>query len=263
MQEGIWDVFFTGCSIKCENLGDGLRTSKASRDIPSFSSPFKTRSDVIRHTDVTNTCPAHWEWAQRMFQCRTVMMSNLSSTELHYAMLEHTRWIRQSEDVVVCVRTRLPGGRSTESCLCLLPRILFTSLFRRPSTPALGPIQSRTEWQKGPFLVWYRGREFSWLHTSIADVGNNWSSPPEPLPHVCFHKYTRQLYLFLHLRQYRHRSVCYRNDVGDQLVELGLDEHKILREIWCSEIGVVEVPGLLRCYIVLTGEFLLLHGHAV
>jgi hypothetical protein len=54
-------VFFTDCSIKCENRGDVLRTGKASRDIPSFSSLFKMRSDVIRNTDVTNTCPAHQE----------------------------------------------------------------------------------------------------------------------------------------------------------------------------------------------------------
>jgi len=52
-------VFFTVFSIKCENLGDVLRRSKASRDIPSFSSPLKMRSDVIRNTDVTNTCLAH------------------------------------------------------------------------------------------------------------------------------------------------------------------------------------------------------------
>jgi hypothetical protein len=61
MQGGIWNVFFTDCSIKCENLGDALGKSKASRDIPSFSSHFKMRSDVIRNTDVTNTRPAHLE----------------------------------------------------------------------------------------------------------------------------------------------------------------------------------------------------------
>ena len=38
-------------------------------------------------------------------------------------------------------------------------------------------------------------------------------------------------FFFLHLRQYRHRSVCYRTDLRDQLVELGVDEHKILSEV--------------------------------
>ena len=88
------DVFFTDCSIKCENLGDVLRTIKASRDIPSFSSSLKMRSDVIRDTDDTNTCLAHRDWVNRMLQCCTVVILNLSPTELYYAILEHTHWIR-------------------------------------------------------------------------------------------------------------------------------------------------------------------------
>lgn len=46
-------MFFTACSIKCENLGDVLRTSKASRDIPPSSSPFRMRRDIMRTFDVT------------------------------------------------------------------------------------------------------------------------------------------------------------------------------------------------------------------
>jgi len=155
MQGGMWNVFFTDCSIQCEILGDVLRTSKANRAIPSFSSPFKMRSDVIRNTDVTITCPAHREWVHRMLKCCTAVILNLSPTELCYAILEHCHWIRRNENDVVCVETRLPGGRSTESCLCLLPRILFTSVFSRPSTPALGPTQPHTKWKQGPrsFLV--------------------------------------------------------------------------------------------------------------
>jgi hypothetical protein len=147
MQGGIWDVFFTDCSIKCENLGDAFRTSKASHDIPSFSSPFKMRSDVIRKTDVTNTRPAHREWVHSMLQCCTVVIMNLWPTELYYAILQHTHWIRHSEDDAVGVGIRLLGGRSTESRLRLLPRILVASLFFRPSTPALGPNQHQTEWR--------------------------------------------------------------------------------------------------------------------
>jgi hypothetical protein len=60
MKGGIWKVFFTGCSIKCDNLGDVLRTSNASRDIPSFPSPFKMRRYVIKNTDVTNTSLAQF-----------------------------------------------------------------------------------------------------------------------------------------------------------------------------------------------------------
>ena len=129
-----------------------LRTSKADRDIPSFSSPFKMWSDVIRNTDVTNTCPAHREWVHRTLQCCTVLVLNLRPTELCYAILERTYWIKLNENDVVGVETRLPGGRSTESCLCLLPRILVTSLFSRPSTPTSGSTQPHAEWQRGtPF----------------------------------------------------------------------------------------------------------------
>ena len=83
-------MFCTDCSIKCENLGDVLRTGKASRDIPSFSSPFKMRSDVIRNIDVTSTCPAHRDSVHRVLQCCTVVILGLSPTELYYAILEHT-----------------------------------------------------------------------------------------------------------------------------------------------------------------------------